>query len=618
MSRDLVLDVIAKKSSRELSVLAEEFERLAKQTDDAGRRFNETTSFSRYLDDEIVKTRVHVHELAQEFERTGSSDVFGKLRGAQGNLRSLEKIKVDLTSALETGVKDAIPVVEDTLASGAQQGSRTFWTAFSSLPPQAQAAIIAALVGVVTVSAPVLGSALGGAIVAGVGGLGIGAGIAGQIHDPLVHAALTDLKNDFLSTYHEVTEDFAPVAARAAGTLDRAVHNIAPGLKSAFSQAAPYAEKFFDGVGEFIEKIEPGLEKAMVVGSQILASIGERDLPELARSISGFLEILSSGGKEGADALHLIFIAVESIITGVGYLIASLEGLFRLGEDVYSVFQGILSGDWTAFLDQLTNLAEVSDDTTVSVKALNAAQVDLTQSVRDASAAFDEYFGKQMSVDQANDALKAGLLELKDNLDRHSRSLEDNTLAGLHNRDVVRGLIQQAEAARQAQIDMAGGADASKEAIDKANGSYQAAIQQIVTLGVKAGLSKKDLEALVGQYRIDVLTVHTDVYSKDYRSYRADERRTLGGPVMAGKAYTVGEQDEETFVPDVDGYILPNTQVSRAGYATPFTGGAGGGRFEVGFAASGDQIVAALLALLRPYIRSYHGGDVTAALAGAS
>src|SRR6266545_3269277 len=129
MSRDLVLDVIAKKSSRELSVLAE------------------------------------------EFERTGSSDVFGKLRGAQGNLRSLEKIKVDLTSALETGVKDAIPVVEDTLASGAQQGSRTFWTAFSSLPPQAQAAIIAALVGVVTVSAPVLGSALGGAIVAGVGGL---------------------------------------------------------------------------------------------------------------------------------------------------------------------------------------------------------------------------------------------------------------------------------------------------------------------------------------------------------------------------------------------------------------------------------------------------------------
>jgi hypothetical protein len=84
MARDLVLDVIARKNSRDLSTLADEFDRLAKQTDDAGRKMHQTGTFSQFLDEQIAKTRVQVRGLREEFDRTGDKDVFAKLRGSHG------------------------------------------------------------------------------------------------------------------------------------------------------------------------------------------------------------------------------------------------------------------------------------------------------------------------------------------------------------------------------------------------------------------------------------------------------------------------------------------------------------------------------------------------------
>src|SRR5689334_11249948 len=103
MARDLVLDVIARKNSRDLSTLADEFERLAKRTDASGKKFGEFSSFSNYLEGQLYRTRVQVRELGQEFDRTGDKDVFAKLRGAQANLKSLERIKADLSKSIDDG-----------------------------------------------------------------------------------------------------------------------------------------------------------------------------------------------------------------------------------------------------------------------------------------------------------------------------------------------------------------------------------------------------------------------------------------------------------------------------------------------------------------------------------
>jgi hypothetical protein len=571
VSKDLVLDIIAKKNSRDLSTLADEFDRLAKQTDDAGNRMHRAGTFAQFLDAELAKTKVHVKELGEEFDRTGNKDVFAKLRGAQGNLRSLERIKTDLSNALENGVRDAIPVVESSLSEAGNAANKGFWQTFSSLPPEAQAGIVAGVVGIVAITGPAIGSAIGGAILAGVGAVGLGAAIAAQIHDPSVADALGGLKDDFGDTFRDATSDFAPVLVRAAGLFDEVVKDVGPGLKGAFSEAAPYAEAFLTGVAEFVKEAAPGLETALVAGSKILAQIGESDLPELGRAVSEFFDDISTGSREGGDALHYLFFFLEGTLRAMGTGIAIAEALFGKIEDVAGIVGGLATGDFSLLTDRIMHWNDANNNVASSMKSVGGATHAAAVAARDLSAAFDTLFGKQMSVDEADIKFKTDLLGLKDALDKHSHSLSDNSLAGLHNKEVVLGLIQDAENARQAQIDMAGGANASKDAIDKANASYEDAKQKIIEMGIKAGLSRQDLERLAGRYDIDIVTHHTDVYSSDYQQHSRGEHAS-GGSIFGlfgglANTFSVGEQGREYLTlpaMSAPAYVTPNSVINGA------------------------------------------------------
>lgn len=118
MAKDLILDVVAKKNSRDLSTLADEFDKLRKKVDDSSAGFGKNTKFSALLDKQLAATRDQVKQLGEEFDRTGDKDVFAKLGGAQKNLASLERIKKQLTSALDQGAQDAAPQVGQAITGG--------------------------------------------------------------------------------------------------------------------------------------------------------------------------------------------------------------------------------------------------------------------------------------------------------------------------------------------------------------------------------------------------------------------------------------------------------------------------------------------------------------------
>lgn len=102
MAKELVLDVVARKSSRDLQLLALEFDKLAASVDNSNKSAKQSVTFSKFLDDQISETRKQVQQLAQEFERTGSADAFSQFRGAERNLQSLIRIRkqiVDFTGA---------------------------------------------------------------------------------------------------------------------------------------------------------------------------------------------------------------------------------------------------------------------------------------------------------------------------------------------------------------------------------------------------------------------------------------------------------------------------------------------------------------------------------------
>lgn len=96
MAKELVLDVVAKKNSKDLQLLALEFDKLAASVDNSNKSAKQSVTFSKFLDGQISETRKQVQQLTQEFNKTGSADIFSQLRGSQRNLDSLVRIRKQL------------------------------------------------------------------------------------------------------------------------------------------------------------------------------------------------------------------------------------------------------------------------------------------------------------------------------------------------------------------------------------------------------------------------------------------------------------------------------------------------------------------------------------------
>jgi hypothetical protein len=575
MAKDLVLDVIARKNSKELSLLADEFEKLSKQVDDSGKSMQKTTTFSKFLEDQIAKTKGQVRQLGQEFERTGNKDVFAALKGAEKNLKSLESLSKQVAKAVDTGFEE-----------GSQKGIQFLGNAFGSLPPQAQVAVGAGIAGAIVLSSTAIGAAINGVLLAGVGLGGVATGVVAQLHDAAVQKAFDELKSTASGVLIDSTRAFAPVLVDAAHMFRDEFTRAEPVLEKAFDKLAPHAEKVFAGLEKFGEKAAPGFLEALDASGPILDELA-RDLPGLGAAFSTFFHSLSQGAGGARDGLHSLLAIVEGTVEGVGYL---LEGLSK-GYETLSAFGDFMSGDFAGagarMAEVLHGGAKGADDLTRGLGGTARAAEAAAAGLQKMNGELSHLLGNQLSADQANAKFKEDLLSLRDNLDANSRSLADNSLAGLHNQDVIRGLIGDAQQARDAQIQMAGGANASKAAVDAANATYDNAIAAIEAMGVKAGLSKRDLDKLAGTYYVNVIEAISAINSSglaqnvaphDVNRYGSAGHRAGGGPVKLGQTYVVNEYGVETFTPAQDGYITP--------------AGSGGGtdRFQIDLTLNGEKI----------------------------
>lgn len=587
MAKDLVLDVIAKKNSRQLSELADEFDRLAKMTDDAGHKMHDTGTFSQFLDDQISKTKTQVKELGDEFERTGDKDIFAKLRGSQSNLASLEKIKKDLSKALDDGAKEGGKALENAITSSGHKGivqftrnaAESIGEAFSGLGEAFMPALIISAVG----AAPLIGAAINAGIITAVAGGGIATGIIAQLHDPQVQEATKQLGGDLKNALMGDTAAFKQPLIAAIGEIDHALTGLLG--KIDFKTLAAEVQPLAVGLSGMISELGPGINDA-IKASQPLINELMHDLPAIGTAISDFLSDLSSASPGAVEGLRTILNVIIGGIEVVGKFVQvlsdSYEQIIRFGDDASGLAQKLDS--WVPGISQLTNLThdlfhEIrfgTGDVTTLGRSLSDTGGDanlLANAMRAASTAFDDYFGKTMSAQEATIKFKQDLLAMKDAVDQNGTSLSSNTQKGLANQQMILQLIQDAERTRQAQIDMAGGANASADAIASANKQYQANIDMLYQMGVKLGFSKKQLDAIVGQYNVNVIYTETHVTRYSTITGTSNARgstpgmRASGGPSAPGSFFIAGEHGPELVYSGTSGaYVVPP---GRSGYATP-------------------------------------------------
>jgi len=642
VAKDIRLDVVSSADNKGLLSAALMMEADAEAADKLGDQFRQAARDGGILAVELEAVKIKSAELARQFNDTGDKALLRQISRNQSYERQLQRVGKELDKVGQSAEGEAHKLGHD-LANDTSKGFADFFgtqKGFLSVlfTPQGLAAAAAA--------ATVGGVMIGGALLAGIGAAGIGAGIAAEFKTPAVANAFAQLKDTFVNTFKDAAAPFIAPTIAAFHDLGQMIQtDLAPGLKSMFTELAPEIGGLVHGFGKFVVEVAGGFEKAAIAAKPLLNVLGSELLPGLGKDIAALFTTIAHNAPEAEKGLKLLFMAIEF---GIGITNVAINVFSKLFDYFTSTFEGgVLLAD--KFIGAMLAVEKAlhlpHDDLDAAKSALDGflGDVDDFRTNSDAlpngfgvaAAAASLFATKTNTADQAvkdlnkswtdlDNALTAdqGLIDaknqiagIKDQLDKHSKSLDINTQAGRDNRSALENSIQSLERDRDALIK--NGMSASD-----ANKKFQGWVKQLEAGAEKAGVSKTAIQKLNEQLGLLPKSKTINVSIKIRKTGDANITGTgikffaAGGRYQAGVPRVVGEDGPEFDIPDHSGVIVPNKAVASA---MPGSGSASsaGGAMTVSFDTNGDQLVQAILAALRPVIRGQYRGNVSAALGGA-
>jgi hypothetical protein len=257
-------------------------------------------------------------------------------------------------------------------------------------------------------------------------------------------------------------------------------------------------------------------------------------------ALMGATEGAAASAEEHADALNE---EADAALDAAGAFRTSAEAAMDLQDAQSDVMR--TAGDADATMNDLTR----------SVQRAADAEVDLA----DANARAG---GATLSHTQRLDANNSSLLRQAAQLQGPQRQAIVNYIGQIN------GIPPQRVSAISAALN--GGSVANAEGILTRTSRAR---QQTTTADARTGAAESALN--------NTARNRTSTITQIFRSIGAPLRggdtgqqqfgaRARGGPVEAGKAYVVGENRPELFIPEDDGMILP--EVPKTGAGTPFAG----------------------------------------------
>jgi hypothetical protein len=589
VARRLELNVDTTADDKGLIEAAREFDRLGDKVDKAGRQMKETAFDARLLDAELDKAKRSARDLAQEFERTGNKDLFKQFREARSDLPVLTKMRAELKGMADEAAR--LKVAEEAAAREAERLGRPLiqrvregiTTGLSSAGDLAGQAVekwplAAAIAGGILVGAPLVAAAVGTVV----SGAAIAGGILVAARDSRVKDAWSQLGRDAMASLTRSSAEFIDPLIASAHRLGQAFDTLP--LNRIFHDAAQEVVPLTQGLIRLAQEASPGIERLVHASIPLITDLADRQLPKLGHMISEFADSMARAEPGAQQFFSVVLDNTEQVVEKLGLMIQVISQVYEKTNQLPAWLKQVFDPfHLTLFHDEATKLPPTFDDIGTHARAAAEDVAYLNQK-------FDDAFSTMMGSAEADDRFKRGMLEMAASVRQHGKSLSDNTLDGLANREMLRGLVRDAEAARQAHLKAGMGAD-------EANTKYEQQIHDIEALAVKLGFSKDQTYALIdafGHIERDIQVKITEfVYTNDLRTYRAGERssyspavnaysggshsqsgtggggltrvRDAGGPVIAGETYMIGlNRRPEYFTPGASGYVTPLPAASSA------------------------------------------------------
>lgn len=651
MAKDLRLDVVTSANEKGLVEAAAGLDKLADKTDKVGHDFDKTAVEGSFLARELEEVKRKAAELSRQLDETGDKSLLRQISRAKSYEAQLKRVQATLADTSKTVVKESTTVTKGTDKLGknlAQDVEEGFFAEFKSADG-IMGKIGAVLTnpesaGIALAAASVLGVMIGGAVVAAIGTVALGVGIASIINNPRVRSAFNGLENAFTSTFKNAASPLVGPVTAAIQTLGSAIKSLGPGLKEMFSALAPVVGSLAGGFGQFIKEVAGGFEQAAIAAKPLLNVLGSQLLPQLGNSIASLFTTIASHSKEAIQGLKVLFAILEGGIAIVNVLIDVFSALwdvlvYAFEGAIYLVDQFVHGLDFLArklglhifdgvtqsmdqMLQSVDDFRSGKNDMVMGFQAAGLAAAALagatyksTQAIKALTTAWDRLTAA-ISKDEAFIDAKNQIAGIAGELDKHTKSIGYNTQAARNNRKALEDHINALAQDRDTLVK-------NGMSVADANKLFLTWVKALEKTAEKAGVSKDAIKKLNDQLGLFVKpkVVPIEFVIKKlptglYSTSKGIKFYASGGHYQAGVPRVVGEDGPEFDIPDHSGVVIPRGSL-RASQVAPMMPTAGAGGAVVEFrAAPGDRVAEMLMSLLRPVIRGPYGGNVQAALGG--
>lgn len=374
----------------------------------------------------------------------------------------------------------------------------------SALPPQAKAAVVAAILAV----APVVGAMFSGALSAGIGAAVVGLGIALASQFEQVQDSFEILKRSLRDRLVEAAASFGPALLDSFGLIDMFLTKMLPTIQRIFDNAAKFVTPLTSAVLNMFEQAIKGLDYFVARVDPFMHELNN-GFVMLGAAINKAFQILANTGQEGVQALRLLFQTISALIILSAGLLAAFTRILEVFRKVLVVLETYLP--WLnllrrAFDDNKTGATSFADSNYSLEESFNgviAKTKEEEQALKDAARAMDElieatYANIQVDIDfeRSLDNLTKKLKENGDTLDITKEKGRENVeafLAGLKDAEeqALNRLQTQGYTAEQAAT------------------YYDQEIERLRQVANQAGITDAEFEQMFGHI-VDITKLRID------------------------------------------------------------------------------------------------------------
>lgn len=499
---------------------------------------------------------------------------------------------------------------------------------FSGLPAEVKAAVIGAGVVIGGMLATAIGASLNAVLLAGLGGGIIAAGIAiaAKASDP-VQAAFRKVFEPIGKDVRGFAMDaFGGPLIEAAAKFEAAWSRSGQRVRALFAGLGPSVGPLVDGLIGMAEKALPGIEKAAKAAEPVLKELGD-DLPELGRAISSMFDSFADGSDGAVKGIRVLVFTIGTTLVALGNTVEflskqwdrmsdSAERFTRLGAKIpvlgkliepFADLWGRLNGSVQGSARAMEGAGLAAEGSSLHVYDLAKSAETAARAAQKLSEQLHGLVSDQLSAAEAELQWQESIDAMTESFREHGRNINADTEAGRANIKTVLEAVRAAEQKREAAIELAGGEQASAEAVQDANAKFREQIEQLKRTLKQAGLTDEQIRTLLGSYEAlanahDIeknITVTIRQRTIGGRLMNANELarefssgvggRATGGPVSAGRTYVVGEKGPELVTFGANGYVHDASDSRRMMAGRPASGSVG----RAASAAAAVQLVTA-------------------------